>query len=82
MALKAATLSREDGWRRKRSTTASTATGSMPPDHPVAQYWGLVSAGLANLDVDSDATLLLADIMRDVGFVNATTRIFYVPIGR
>jgi hypothetical protein len=54
----------------------------MPPDHPVAQYWSLVSDGLASLGVNSDATLLLADIMRDAGFINVTTRIFHVPIGR
>jgi hypothetical protein len=56
--------------------------GSMLLDHPVAQYWGLVSDGLDGLGVDSDATLLLADMMRDAGFVNVTTRIFYVPIGK
>ncbi|PMD58868.1 S-adenosyl-L-methionine-dependent methyltransferase [Hyaloscypha bicolor E] len=56
--------------------------GSMPPDHPVAQYWGLVSDGLAGLGIDSDATLLLADMLRDAGFINVTTRIFDVPIGR
>jgi hypothetical protein len=54
----------------------------MPLDHPVAQYWSLISDGLARLGVDSDATLLLADMMRDAGFINVTTRIFYVPIGR
>jgi hypothetical protein len=43
--------------------------GSMAPDHPVAQYWGLISNGLASLGVDSDATLLLADLMRDAGFI-------------
>ncbi|KAF4624319.1 hypothetical protein G7Y89_g13853 [Cudoniella acicularis] len=31
-----------------------------------AQYWDLVSEGLASLGVNSDATLLLADMMRDV----------------
>jgi hypothetical protein len=34
------------------------------------------------LGVNSDATLLLADIIRDAEFINVTTRIFYVPIGR
>jgi hypothetical protein len=28
------------------------------------------------------ATVLLADMMRDAGFINVTTRIFHVPIGR
>ena len=55
--------------------------GSIPLDHPVARYWGLVRDGLANLGVDFDATLLLADMMRDAGFINVTTRIFHVPIG-
>jgi hypothetical protein len=50
--------------------------------HLVAQYWDLVSEGLASLGVNSDATLLLADMMRDAGFINVTTRIFHVPIGR
>ena len=54
----------------------------MPPDHPVAKYWALVSDGLASLGVNSDATLLLADTMRDAGFINVTTRIFHIPIGR
>ncbi|CZR66026.1 related to methyltransferase [Phialocephala subalpina] len=56
--------------------------GSMPPDHLVAEYWSLVSDGLASLGVNSDATILLADMMRDAGFTNVTTRIFHVPIGR
>jgi hypothetical protein len=34
------------------------------------------------LGVNSDATLLLASIMRDVGFINVITRSFYIPIGR
>jgi hypothetical protein len=54
----------------------------MPLGHPVAQYWDLVSEGLASLGVNSDATLLLADMMRDAGFINVTTRIFHVLIGR
>jgi len=33
------------------------------------------------LGVNSDATLLLAGIMRDAGFINVTTRIFHIPIG-
>ncbi|KAH9203451.1 S-adenosyl-L-methionine-dependent methyltransferase [Leptodontidium sp. 2 PMI_412] len=73
-------LSREDGWRCKKSTTTPIAT--MLPNDPVAQYWGLVRDGLASLGVDFDATLLLADMMRDAGFINVTTRIFHIPIGR
>ena len=34
------------------------------------------------MGVNSDAILLLADMMRDVGFINVMTRIFHVPIGR
>jgi hypothetical protein len=56
--------------------------GSMPSDYLVAQYWSLVSNGVASLGVTSDATLLLADIIRDAGFINITTRIFHVPIGK
>lgn len=56
--------------------------GSMPPDHSIAQYWRLVSDGLASLGVDSDATILLAGMMRDAGFINVTMRIFCVPIGK
>jgi len=53
----------------------------MAPDHPVAQYWGLVIEALANLGVNFNATLLLEGIMREAGFVNVSTRIFHVPIG-
>lgn len=55
--------------------------GSMPPDHPVAQYWGLIIEALGVLGVDFNATLLLEDMMRKAGFVNVSTRIFHVPIG-
>ncbi|KAH9204290.1 S-adenosyl-L-methionine-dependent methyltransferase [Leptodontidium sp. 2 PMI_412] len=72
------------GWMETQEIhhRSSCHDGSMPLDHPVAQYWGLVSDGLASLGVNSDATLLLADMMRDAGFINVTTRIFHVPIGR
>ncbi|KAG4422174.1 hypothetical protein IFR04_004680 [Cadophora malorum] len=55
--------------------------GSMPPDHPVAQYWVLIHDALANLGVNFNATLLLENMMREAGFVNVSTRIFHVPIG-
>ena len=55
--------------------------GNMPSEYPVARYWGLLRDGLVSLGVNFDATLLLADMMRDAGFVNVATRIFYVPIG-
>jgi hypothetical protein len=54
---------------------------SMPADHAVTQYWALVISALANLGVNFNATLLLADMMREAGFTNVTTRIFHVPIG-
>jgi hypothetical protein len=53
----------------------------MPPNHPVTQYWAYINEGLAALGVNFNATLLLADMMREAGFVNVTTRIFHVPIG-
>lgn len=55
--------------------------GSMPENHPVAQYWGLIIQALAALGVNFNATLLLEDMMRQAGFVNVETRIFHVPIG-
>ena len=54
---------------------------SMPPEHPVTVYWRLINDGLTALGVDIEATLKLADMMRQAGFVNVTTRIFHVPIG-
>jgi hypothetical protein len=53
----------------------------MPPDHAVAQYWSYIIQGLGALGVNFNATLLLADVMREAGFVNVTTRVFHVPIG-
>jgi hypothetical protein len=53
----------------------------MPPDHAVAQYWDLITEGLGALGVDLNATLLVADMMREAGFINVETRIFHVPIG-
>jgi len=55
--------------------------GTMPADHITAHYWGLVTTALANLGVNFNATLLLAQYMRDAGFVNVTERIFHIPIG-
>ncbi|TVY80614.1 Secondary metabolism regulator, partial [Lachnellula suecica] len=55
--------------------------GSMAPDHKVAEFWGNIIEGLARLGVNFNATLLLADMMREAGFTNVTTRIFHVPIG-
>jgi hypothetical protein len=53
----------------------------MPALHPVREFWGNVTAGLAALKVNFDATLDLADMLRAAGFTNVTTRIFQVPIG-
>lgn len=55
--------------------------GTMPPDHPVVKFWEVITEALRKLGINIDATLLLADLMREAGFVNVTTRIFHVPIG-
>lgn len=55
---------------------------SMPLSYLVPQYWSLIGDGIASLGVNSDATLLLADIMRDARFINITTRVFHIPIGK
>jgi len=55
--------------------------GSMPPDHPIVKYWNYIDQGLNALGVNFSGTLLLANRMREAGFVNVTTRIFHVPIG-
>lgn len=54
---------------------------TLPASHPVVEFWDNVTAGLAALGVNFDATLDLADMVRAAGFVNVTTRIFHVPIG-
>lgn len=53
----------------------------MPPNHPVAEYWSLIDQGLAAVGINFKAVLEMADMMREAGFVNVTTRIFHVPIG-
>jgi hypothetical protein len=55
--------------------------GSMPVDHPVAQFWSYVHQGLAALNVNFGAVLHLEDKMREAGFVNISVRVFHVPIG-
>ncbi|KAK3939454.1 S-adenosyl-L-methionine-dependent methyltransferase [Diplogelasinospora grovesii] len=57
--------------------------GTMPPDHPVAQYWGLIREGLANLGIDFHAVARgrLADTMRESGYVNVTERVLQIPLG-
>jgi hypothetical protein len=54
---------------------------SMPPDHSIMRYWGVVFEGLAALGVDMHETVKLADSLRAAGFANVTERILYVPIG-
>ena len=53
----------------------------MAPNHPIAEYWSLINQGLSVLGVDISATLSLASLMAEAGFVNISTRIFHVPIG-
>ncbi|KAK4199611.1 S-adenosyl-L-methionine-dependent methyltransferase [Triangularia verruculosa] len=56
---------------------------SMPANHPIARYWSLINEGLGNLGVNfhSAAGGKLADMMRDVGFVNVTERVLQIPLG-
>lgn len=55
----------------------------MPPHHPIAQYWGLIKDGLANLGVDFHAAAggKIANAMHEAGFVNIHERVLHVPIG-
>jgi hypothetical protein len=56
---------------------------SMPPDHPVAQYWQLIRDGLAELGVDFHAAAdgRLSRMLGECGFTNVTERVFHVPLG-
>ncbi|KAL2269639.1 hypothetical protein VTJ83DRAFT_1823 [Remersonia thermophila] len=60
-----------------------SANASMPPDHPVAEYWRLIYEGLTNLGVNfyASANGQLAEMMREAGFVNVTERVLQIPIG-
>lgn len=60
-----------------------SANNSMAPDHPVAQYWGLIKDGLANLGVDFHAAAggKIANAMHEAGFVNIHERVLHVPLG-
>lgn len=62
---------------------SAAASGELPSDHPVAEFWSHVIAGLAELGVDlntpSDGRL--ARMLQDTGFVNVTERVLHVPIG-
>jgi hypothetical protein len=54
---------------------------TMPPDHPVAQYWSLIYEGLGELGVNFHAVTGLADTMRDSGYINVTERVLQIPLG-
>ncbi|KAK4192541.1 S-adenosyl-L-methionine-dependent methyltransferase [Podospora australis] len=60
-----------------------SANKSMPPEHPVAQYWSLINQGLGNLGINfyACANGNLANMMRENGFVNVTERVLQIPIG-
>ena len=55
----------------------------MPPNHPIAQYWALITEGLGNLGVNFSAAANgnLANMMRDCGFTNVTERVLQIPVG-
>ncbi|UNI24088.1 hypothetical protein JDV02_009865 [Purpureocillium takamizusanense] len=57
--------------------------GMVDTRHAVVQFWARVTEGLNTLGVNLDmaASGLLSSMMREVGFVNVTERIFHVPIG-
>lgn len=60
-----------------------SANNTMPPHHPVAQYWGLINEGLQRLGIDFHAAAggKIAAMMRDAGFENVHEQIFHVPLG-
>ncbi|OIW31213.1 S-adenosyl-L-methionine-dependent methyltransferase [Coniochaeta ligniaria NRRL 30616] len=76
---------RPGGWMELQEVHhfPSSADGSMPADHPVAQYWALINQGLANLGIDFHATGQgrLASMMRECGYVNVAEKVFHIPIG-
>ncbi|KAI0996662.1 hypothetical protein K3495_g11521 [Podosphaera aphanis] len=55
--------------------------GSIPPNHPVTQYWELIAEALSVLGVNFKIAQSLEGMMREAGFVNISCRIFQVPIG-
>ena len=57
--------------------------GTMPADHPVAQYWDLINQGLTRLGIDFHAVAggRLANRMRECGYVNVSERTLQIPIG-
>lgn len=62
---------------------SASPEGEVPPEHPVAKFWTLVTEGLAALGVDLDISSggTLSRKMQDAGFTSVTERVFHVPIG-
>jgi hypothetical protein len=55
--------------------------GTMKADNLVLEYWQLMMEALAQMSVDLFVSPLLADKMRQAGFVNVVEEILIVPIG-
>ncbi|RFU29588.1 hypothetical protein B7463_g6742, partial [Scytalidium lignicola] len=55
---------------------------SIPENWPVLNFWKEVQKGLIVLGADPHAVLNLEEMMRDAGFTNVSTRVFYIPIGQ
>ncbi|TVY38586.1 Secondary metabolism regulator [Lachnellula occidentalis] len=53
--------------------------GSMPSTSKLIEFWTVLHSALAVLGVDMNVTLRLADMMREAGFTNVTTRTFTFP---
>lgn len=62
---------------------SATGDGTVPPEHPVARFWDLVTEGLNKMGVDLNmaADGKLCKMMEDAGFVNVTEIVLHVPIG-
>lgn len=56
---------------------------SVPPSHPVSQYWSNVRDGVAalNIDINVLASGELRKMMQDAGFVNVTEETIRIPLG-
>lgn len=56
---------------------------SVPPSHPVSQYWSKVRDGVAalNIDINVLASGELRKMMQDAGFVNVTEETIRIPLG-
>ncbi|KAK1758616.1 hypothetical protein QBC47DRAFT_399513 [Echria macrotheca] len=57
--------------------------GTMPPDHPVAQYWRFIHDGLTRLGVQFHAVAneRMKHMMQECGYVNVQERVLHIPIG-